>query len=87
MGDEDCDCIIQYINCIQLKNHQLVHDDFWVRNGIIINPEILFYVEKLKSHKIVDCKNSLIYPGFIDTQINGYFRYIYFNYIWNEFHL
>ena len=65
------DFIIQYTNCVQLKDHKLVQDDFWVRNGIIINPEVLFYVEKLQSHKIIDCKGALICPGYIDTQING----------------
>ena len=78
MNDENDDQIIQYTNCVQLKNHQLVKDDFWVRNGIILNPEVLFYVEKLKSYQIIDCKNALICPGFIETQINGNMSCFYF---------
>ena len=41
--------------------------------GKIINPEPLFFDEKLGPDVIVDCRGALIAPGFIDLQINGGF--------------
>lgn len=62
-----------------IRNHQLIVDDFWVRHGKIIDPEPVFFDQKIKSHKQIDCDGAIIAPGFIDIQINGtsfrfYFR-------------
>lgn len=46
-------------------------DDFWFRNGKILNPEPVFYVEKAHADVTVDCHDALICPGFIDIQLNG----------------
>lgn len=62
---------IQFINCKILRNHKIIKEDLWVRNGKIINPEKVFFDEKVQSDRKVDCKGALIAPGFIDIQING----------------
>lgn len=46
-------------------------EDFWVRDGKILNPEKIFYDEKVDSNVKIDCAGSFISPGFIDLQING----------------
>ncbi|KFP80689.1 Putative N-acetylglucosamine-6-phosphate deacetylase, partial [Acanthisitta chloris] len=48
-------------------------EDLWVREGKILNPEKLFFDEKGSADIQLDCKDSIIAPGFIDVQINGGF--------------
>ncbi|KAJ7397132.1 N-acetylglucosamine-6-phosphate deacetylase isoform X1 [Pitangus sulphuratus] len=48
-------------------------EDLWVREGKILNPEKLFFDEKGSADVQLDCKGSIIAPGFIDVQINGGF--------------
>lgn len=65
------DVTVQFTNCNILRNHAIIKEDLWVRNGKIINPEKVFFDEKLQSSKQVDCEGALVAPGFIDVQING----------------
>lgn len=65
--------IIQFCNCRLIRDHQLITEDLWVRNGRIINPESVFFDEKTCAHQQVDCLGAIIAPGFIDIQINGMF--------------
>ncbi|XP_068100517.1 N-acetylglucosamine-6-phosphate deacetylase [Hyperolius riggenbachi] len=65
--------ITQFRNCRILRDHRLQWEDLWVREGKILNPEKLFFVEKGAADLQVDCHGSIIAPGFIDTQINGGF--------------
>lgn len=48
-----------------------VREDLWVREGKILNPEKLFFDEKGSADIQLNCKDSIIAPGFIDVQING----------------
>ena len=48
-------------------------EDLWVREGKIIDPEPLFFDEKVTWDEQVDCQGALIAPGLIDLQINGAF--------------
>lgn len=64
-------CIYQFKNCKILWNHKLVKEDFWVRNGQILDPEKLFFDEKAYADVQIDCRGSIIAPGYIDVQING----------------
>ncbi|XP_055844077.1 N-acetylglucosamine-6-phosphate deacetylase [Episyrphus balteatus] len=63
--------IIQFTNCRLLRNHSIIKEDLLIRNGKIINPEPVFFDEKKIPEKVIDCKNAIIAPGFIDLQING----------------
>ncbi|KAM7347807.1 N-acetylglucosamine-6-phosphate deacetylase [Cochliomyia hominivorax] len=63
--------LIQFTNCRLVRNHQLIRDDLWIRNGRIVNPEPIFFDEKALAHKKYDCKNAIIAAGYIDLQING----------------
>ncbi|KAK2543783.1 Amdhd2 [Columba livia] len=65
--------IVQFTNCRILRSHQLQREDLWVRQGKILNPEKLFFDEKGSADIQLDCKDSIIAPGFIDVQINGGF--------------
>ncbi|XP_042207557.1 N-acetylglucosamine-6-phosphate deacetylase-like [Homarus americanus] len=67
--------IYQFINCRLVRRGRIVKDDFWVRGGKILNPEPVFYVEKLQADVKVDCHDALICPGFLDIQINGGYGY------------
>lgn len=66
--------LIQFRNCRLVRNHGLVVDDLWVRDGKIINPESVFFDERRQADVQIDCKNAIIAPGFIDLQINGNVR-------------
>ncbi|XP_054066872.1 N-acetylglucosamine-6-phosphate deacetylase isoform X1 [Rissa tridactyla] len=65
--------IVQFTNCRILRSHRLQREDLWVREGKILNPEKLFFDEKGSADIQLDCKDSIIAPGFIDVQINGGF--------------
>ena len=59
-------------NCQLLKNHLLLNEDLWVENGVIIDPQKLFYSGRTFD-KEVNCQGAIVSPGFIDLQINGGF--------------
>uniref|UniRef100_A0A336LUT2 N-acetylglucosamine-6-phosphate deacetylase n=1 Tax=Culicoides sonorensis TaxID=179676 RepID=A0A336LUT2_CULSO len=63
--------LLQFFNCRILRNSAIIKEDLWVRNGKIINPEKVFFDEKVQAHERYDCKNAIISPGFIELQING----------------
>ena len=65
--------ITQFVNCVILRDHKMYLDDFWIRDGHIINPEKLFFVERIQADRVIDCNGCFIVPGFIDLQINGGF--------------
>ncbi len=63
--------IIHFVNCKLLRNHELVDDDLWVQNGIVLDPADLFFGRKLRPHFQVDCNGAIVSYGFIELQING----------------
>ncbi|XP_018579723.1 N-acetylglucosamine-6-phosphate deacetylase [Anoplophora glabripennis] len=63
--------LTQFVNCKILRNHSIFKEDLWVRDGKIVNPEKVFFDEKVKADFVIDCKGSIIAPGFIELQING----------------
>ena len=65
--------ITKFYNCFILRDHQIIKEDILVRDGKFLNPEPLFFDEKRKPDKFVDCQGLLITPGLIDIQINGGF--------------
>ena len=65
--------IKKFTNCFILRDNEIIKEDLWVRGGKIINPEPLFFDEKIGPSEVIDCHGALIAPGFIDLQINGGF--------------
>lgn len=66
--------IIKFTNCRILRGDTLVHNDILlIRDGKILDPEYVFFVEKNTPDLEIDCGNQIIAPGFIDTQLNGAF--------------
>ncbi|XP_058800584.1 N-acetylglucosamine-6-phosphate deacetylase isoform X2 [Phymastichus coffea] len=63
----------QFYNCRILRRGKILTEDLWVRNGRIIDPEKIFYDEKVEPSYKVNCCGAIISPGFIDIQINGGF--------------
>lgn len=61
----------QFFNCQILRNGQILKEDLWIRNGKIIDPEKIFYDEKIVPDFMIDCHSALISPGYIDLQVNG----------------
>jgi len=61
----------QFYNCEILRDSRIQTEDLWVRDGKIVNPEKIFYDEKIKPDVRIDCGGALISPGYIDVQING----------------
>lgn len=44
--------LIKFKNCRILRNHKIITEDLWVRNGKIIDPEKIFFDEKQKAHLV-----------------------------------
>ncbi|KAG1692617.1 N-acetylglucosamine-6-phosphate deacetylase [Nymphon striatum] len=65
--------LTQFYNCRLIRNNKIIKDDLWVRNGNIVNPEPIFFEEKVSPDVKIDCHGCLIAPGYIDIQINGGF--------------
>ena len=65
--------LYRFRNCSLVRNHALIIDDLWIRDGKIINPQEIFFAEKNQADIEYDCQGVLIAPGYIDLQINGAF--------------
>lgn len=63
--------IKQFTNCHILRDHKIIKEDLWVRDGKILNPEKVFFDEQRTADVKFNCKEAIIAPGFIDIQING----------------
>ena len=63
--------LVQFCNCFLLRDHTTVEDDLWIRNGVILDPHVVFFEENVAADIKIDCKGLLIAPGYIDVQING----------------
>ena len=63
--------VIRFTNCQILRDHEIIREDLWVRDGKIVNPEPIYYLERRPADISIDCKSLLIAPGYIDLQING----------------
>ncbi|EEC04828.1 N-acetyl-glucosamine-6-phosphate deacetylase, putative [Ixodes scapularis] len=70
-GNWPSSCLVQFKNCTILRDHKLIQEDLWIRNCLIVNPEPIFYEERVTADIQVDCKGAIISPGYIDLQING----------------
>lgn len=47
------------------------HQDLYVRDGRILDPQRLFYEERRAADVLIDCGGLILAPGFIDLQLNG----------------
>ena len=65
--------VTKFCNCYILRDHKIIKEDILVRDGKFINPEPLFFDERLAPENEIDCHGLLIAPGLIDLQINGGF--------------
>ncbi len=65
--------LIKLANCTLVRDGQLVRDDLWCRDGVIVDPEKIFFDEKLTADLEINCEDLMISPGFIDVQLNGAF--------------
>ncbi|XP_056634706.1 N-acetylglucosamine-6-phosphate deacetylase [Diorhabda carinulata] len=72
---QESQLITKFYNCRILRNHKLVDDELYVRNGKVVDAVELFFKEKRVAHIFIDCKGGIIAPGLIDLQINGGFGY------------
>lgn len=73
MSCKDRQFLKQFYNCTILRDGRILEEDLWVRNGRVVNPEKIFYDEKIKPDIRINCNGALISPGYIDLQINGGF--------------
>ena len=63
--------LTRFHDCYILRNSKIIKEDLWIRDGKIMNPEQIFYVEQAEAAVTVNCNNLLIAPGLIDIQNNG----------------
>ncbi|GBP65512.1 N-acetylglucosamine-6-phosphate deacetylase [Eumeta japonica] len=63
--------LTRFSNCLILRDSKIIKEDLWIRDGVIVNPEHVFYVEQSEADVTVNCNNFLIAPGYIDIQVNG----------------
>ena len=70
---EEADGLItRFTNCRILRDHELRREDLWVRDGVIVDPQSLFW-EGCSAGATIDCGGRIIAPGYIDVQLNGAF--------------
>lgn len=65
--------LYRFRNCTLMRNHALIKDDLWIRDGKILDPQKIFFDERKQADIEYDCHGVLIAPGYIDLQINGAF--------------
>eukprot|EP00039_Didymoeca_costata_P018831 m.335159 g.335159 ORF g.335159 m.335159 type:complete len:412 (-) comp17527_c0_seq1:1243-2478(-) len=65
--------LVRFINCRLLRKGELKHEDLWVLDGKIIDPQAWFFNKRTKADTVVECNNCILAPGFLDVQINGAF--------------
>jgi len=69
--------VIKICNARVLRGGKLVHDDLWLQGGRILDPQCRFWdaanSRQFAADLILDAKQLIIAPGFIDLQINGAF--------------
>jgi len=63
--------VYKFFNCRVLRDGHIVKDDLWIRDGKIVDPREVFWMEKTEADVLIDCTGMLISPGFIDVQMNG----------------
>lgn len=68
--------IIQFHNCLILRDRVITKEDLWTRAGKIVDPEPIFFDQKNYADLKIDCQGLLIAPGFIDVQVNGTTKYL-----------
>jgi len=60
-----------------LRDHKLVEDDLWIRDGVVIDPMRRFWeahtTKEFVADEVIDGGGSIVAPGFLDLQINGGF--------------
>jgi N-acetylglucosamine-6-phosphate deacetylase len=44
--------LIKFKNCRILRDHKIIREDLWVRDGKIINPEKVFFDEQRQAHLV-----------------------------------
>jgi hypothetical protein len=44
--------LTKFFNCRILRDHKIIKEDLWVREGKIINPEKVFFDEKKQAHLV-----------------------------------
>lgn len=65
--------VTRYTNCFLLRDNQIIEDDLWVADGIILDPKYHFWQSYRLPDTVINCQGKIIVPGFIETQINGGF--------------
>lgn len=53
--------LIKFKNCRILRDHKIIKEDLWVRNGKIINPEKVFFDEKGQADVVCDLISLFLY--------------------------
>lgn len=59
MSSTNTQRLIKFKNCRILRNHKIIREDLWVRNGKIINPEKVFFDEKRQAHLVNPLHHAL----------------------------
>ncbi|CAI9734755.1 N-acetylglucosamine-6-phosphate deacetylase [Octopus vulgaris] len=70
-GTRDCAPYLQFQNCRIIADNDLIREDLWCQDGKIVNPEKVFFDERVIADEQIDCKGAIISAGFIEAQING----------------
>ena len=63
--------LYKFKNCRVIRDHNIIREDVWVRDGRVLDPRIVFWEERSNAEVDIDCHNLILSPGFIDLQING----------------
>lgn len=62
----------KYGSVVRRDTNELeVRGDLWTCDGKVVDPRQLFYEERRSADRVIDCRELIVAPGFVDLQING----------------
>ena len=55
--------VVCFTNCKLCRGGEAIEEDIWVENGIILDKQHSFYVDKKTPTKVLDCHGLFLTPG------------------------
>ena len=69
--------LVRFTDCRLARDVNLVNEDLWVLDGVIIDPAVRWWDSESASEflepEVINCGGRIIAPGYVDIQINGAF--------------
>lgn len=54
-----------------IQGNDLEEGEIWIRDGKFVDPQAVFFGEQVFPDHVIDGRQRIIAPGYIDVQLNG----------------